>query len=178
MSDNAYLDALQRQKPPLRSGLRAGQAGGSAGGVQPRSPIVAAPPGYTGTTDAPGGTRYVGTRQDVNIRRARMPWYHREYKSPVGDGWVDWTAAGPIRPELHMMNSTGRLMQGNSESRFPVVDTPTTGMHTNPPSLPAGQQTGQRYRKTRQMTSVRIFRLSPGQYAGQTYSQTTQIQGA
>lgn len=121
-------------------------------------------------------TRYPGTVNDTEIMRDRWPWYPRDRHTPPADSWVNWTAAGPRRPELHMRNVSYRKMRGNSASRFPVVmGAPTTGMHT---MGPAGvQRTAQRYMRTPQMVPARPFRLSPGQYASQTYSQTTRLQG-
>lgn len=133
----------------------------------------------TGRTLAPGIdnelTRYPGTVYDDDVTRDRHPYYQRATYMPPGNGWVNWTAAGPPRPELHMRNATLRTMVGNTESRYPVVNSPSTGMHTE---IPSGvSRTVPRFVTTPQMTAARQFRLRPGQYAGQTYSQTTQIQG-
>jgi hypothetical protein len=112
---------------------------------------------------------------DGELVRDRQPFYQRPVYVPPPVTWVNWTEAGPLRPELHMRNVTWRNMVGNSKSRYPVVDTPTTGMHT---TGPAGvQRTVPRFVQTPQMTPARQFRLSPGQYSGQNYSQTTQLQG-
>jgi hypothetical protein len=121
--------------------------------------------------------RYPGTVFDSQIIRDRGPFYQRPHYQPAAQSWVDWTGAGPLRPELHMRNATLREMVGNSHSRYPVVNTPTTGMHTMLPG-PGSQRTVQRYVTTPQMTAARINRLAAGQYAGQTYSQTTRPQGA
>lgn len=119
--------------------------------------------------------RYPGTQFDGEVQRDRSPWYHESAYMPPADGWVNWTAAGPRRPELHMRNATLRDMVGNSKSRYPVINSPSTGMHTE---IPSGvSRTVPRFVATTQMVPGRSDRLRPGQYAGQTYSQTTQIQG-
>lgn len=133
----------------------------------------------TGRTLAPGIDnelmRYPGTVFDTQVMHDRHPYYQKPAYLPPANNWVSWTAAGPVRPELHMRNATLREMVGNTMSRYPVVNSPSTGMHTQ---IPSGvSRTVPRYVTTPQMTAARVFRLRPGQYAGQTYSQTTQIQG-
>ena len=119
--------------------------------------------------------RYPATVNDGQIVRDRSPWFKASRYIPPGDSWVSWTAAGPVRPSLHMRNATMRDWQGNSSSRFPVVNSPSGGMHTMTPAGVA--RTVPRYVTTPQMQAARINRLSPSQYAGQTYSQTTVSQG-
>lgn len=146
-------------------------------------------------------TRYPGTVNDTTIRRQQMPWYPMDTYTPAGDSWVNWTAAGPCRPELHMRDATYRLMQGNSRTRQllypeegPAVTAPgyrttpdgriiqpTTnirvGLHTDPKR--AARITVERYtNKNPRMTTARQDRLRSGQYTGQSYSQTTRVQGA
>lgn len=163
----AYLTMRQREEPPIdrRSPRRLRSAGGRAE-ADPQTLAV-------GIEDEK--PRYPGTVFDTEIMRDRGPWYKQSRYMPPGVSWVSWTAAGPARPELHMRNATLREMVGNSRSRFPVVDSPTGGMHTMTPS--GVSRTVPRYVTTPQMQSARINRLSPGQYSGQTYSQTTAIQG-
>ena len=161
------LSIRQRTAPPIdRRTPRRGEASG----------------GYdsdTGRTLAPGiedtHSRYPGTYYDREIIRDRGPFMAQPQYIPPPVTWISWTAAGPTRPELHMRNSTFRSMVGNSLSRYPVVDSPSTGMHTMGPA--GTQRTADRYVSTPQMVSARQFRLSPGQYSGQTYSQTTKLQG-
>lgn len=119
--------------------------------------------------------RYPGTAFDQEVLRDRGPFYAQPHYTPPPITWVNWTAAGPTRPELHMRNVTYREMVGNSMSRYPVINSPTTGMHTMGPAGTA--RTLPRYVTTPQMRGERQFRLSPGQYSGQTYSQTTRLQG-
>lgn len=113
---------------------------------------------------------------DKGVMWDRTPWMHREERSPVGDGWVNWTEAGPVRPELHMRNMTYRRMAGNDKGRFPYIPgSPTGGMHTM--VRPAVAGTVARYQDMPQMRGARVDRLSPARYSGQTYSQVTQLQG-
>jgi len=112
---------------------------------------------------------------DGRILRDRGPYLHVETTMPAGQSWVNWTKAGPVRAELHVSQRTYRVRQGSSATRYPVVDSPTTGRHTDVQA--AASRTLGRYRATPQMTARRQGRLRPGQYHGQTYSQLTRIQG-
>lgn len=158
----------QRTAPPMdRWSARRGE---SAGGYDQASPRTLAA-GLDTELE-----RYPGDYFDGQIQRDRGPFYMQPRYIPPPVTWVSWTAAGPTRPELHMRNATLREMVGNTRSRFPVVPgAPTTGMHTM--VTPGVARTVQRYVTTPQMTGARIDRLKPGQYAGQTYSQTTRVQG-
>lgn len=161
------LQARQRAAVPInRSAPRRGEA---AGGYDTA----------TGRTIARGieteESRYPGTVFDREITRDRGPYYDHDRYMPPAQSWVDWTSAGPVRPELHMRNYTLRDLVGNSRSRYPVVNTASTGMHTMTPAGVA--RTVPRYVETPQMTPARQDRLAAGQYAGQTYSQTTRPQG-
>lgn len=157
----------QREEPPIdKWSPRRLESGGGISVATPRTLAVGIEDEYA---------RYPGTAFDGQIIRDRGPYYRQPRMEPPGNGWVNWTAAGPTRPELHMRNATMRDMVGNSRSRYPVVESPTTGMHTMGPSGVA--RTVPRYVETPQMTAARQFRLSPGQYNGQTYSQTTLLQG-
>lgn len=167
MSD--FLSRRQRQAPPmdLTDARRRTSGGGRDEVTGPR-------------TLAPGmddeRSRYPGNFFDTRILYDRGPYYQRPRFTPAGQSWVNWTAAGPSRPELHMRAVTLRQMVGNSTARFPVVATPTTGMHTM--YSPATARTQPRYVQTPQMVGTRQMRLSPSRYANQTYSQTTKLQGA
>jgi hypothetical protein len=164
---SGYLTSMQRAAPPIdRWSARRLE---SAGGYEVADPRTLA----VGLEDEKA--RYPGDEFDSEIVRDRHSYYQQPRMPRVGDGWVNWTAAGPLRPELHQRSVSWRNMVGNSASRFPVVATPTTGMHTMGPSGVA--RTVPRFVTTPQMTAARPFRLSPGQYSGQTYSQTTKIQG-
>lgn len=167
---STYLNARQRAVPPPSQGVRRGHSGGGEAD------------GGEGRTLAPGLVtelaRYPGTRFDGLIQRDKSPWYPREYRTPGGLSWVDWTAAGPVRPELNMRNVSYRLMQGNSNSRADQdPNNPRQGLHTNP--MPGVARTVERYVDPRnpQMTAARVDRLSNARYDGQSYSQTTRTQG-
>lgn len=157
----------QRTAPPIdRRHARRGEA---AGGYDTTNPRTLAPGLETELA------RYPGTVFDGRITRDRGPYYDHDTYIPAGQSWVSWTAAGPTRPELHMRNATLRQLVGNSRSRYPVINSPSTGMHTM--GVAGVARTGQRYVKTPQMMPGRQDRLAAGQYAGQTYSQTTRVQG-
>lgn len=162
------LTRRQRTAPPMdRWSARRGDSGGGYDVASPRTLA----PGID--NDLP---RYPATVFDGGIVRDRRPYYQAPTYLPPPVTWINWTAAGPPRPELHMRNASLRMMAGNTASRYPVVDSPTTGMHTMGPT--GVQRTAPRYVQTPQMVPGRYDRLRPGQYAGQTYSQTTRIQGA
>lgn len=164
---NPALTSRQRTAPPMdRWHARRLESGGGYEFPDPKTLAV-------GIEDE--RARYPGTVYDDEILRDRGPFFQRPRFIPPADNWVSWTKAGPARPELHMRNATLRDMVGNSASRYPVVDTPSTGMHTMGPAGVA--RTFPRFQQTPQMTGTRQFRLLPGQYSGQTYSQTTQVQG-
>lgn len=145
-------------------------------------------------------TRYPGTANDTRIRRQQQPWFPQDTYAPAGDSWVNWTAAGPIRETLHMRDATYRVMAGTSRTRNLMnpggdliatapgyrstpdgkIIQPThrisVGLHTDPktPAL----TTVERYtNRNPRMTTARQDRLRSGQYTGQSYSQTTRVQG-
>lgn len=123
-------------------------------------------------------TRYPGNSLDTLVQHDRTPWMDCDSYVPPGVSWISWTAAGPVRPALHMRQATNSQYQGNSASRFPTANSPTGGLHTTPTSGPSGTpQTQQRYVQTPQMRAARVDRLTIGQYAGQSYSATTTMQG-
>ncbi len=174
MTTDPRLSALQRQAPPIdRTHARRGR---SAGGYDVAVPRTLAP-GMDSEL-----ARYPGSNQDESLRRQRMPFYSvGQYRAP-GQGWVNWTEAGPPRAELHMSTGTIRPEAGASRSRFPFVPgSPTGGMHTMIPSGPASSQVvPPRYGQSGnpQMRGARQDRLAAARYHGQSYSQTTRVQGA
>ena len=187
---------MERQREPVPFDKRPIRRRNSAGG-EPRQlmrrTLVAGMDGES--------TRYPGTTNDTGIHRQQQPWYPMDTYTPAGDSWVNWTAAGPCRPELHMRDAAWRLMVGNSQTRqllYPgpgltvtapgyrsqpdgTIVQPTytspVGLHTDPKR--AARITVERYtNKNPKMTTARKDRLRSGQYTGQSYSQTTRIQGA
>jgi hypothetical protein len=173
MSTLTAVERRQRATPPIDR--RHNRRGLSGGGYDTAHPMTIAP-GIE--SELP---RYPGTTNDAEIHRDRAPWYNMPDYPTVGNGWVNWTLAGPPRAELHMRNATWRPMEGNSRSRFPFLpQSPTGGMHTMIPSGPGSvRQTAPRYQSGNpQMQAARVDRLAGARYAGQSYSQTTSVQGA
>lgn len=99
----------------------------------------------------------------ILIRRARGGYYRESYYLSPANNWVNWTAAGPIRRIIKEWNFTYR----------PVVAAPRwQGLHTNIPIQPRDQAGRARMQARRQN------RLTVQRFRGQTYSQTTKLQGA
>lgn len=162
------LSQRQRAAPPIDRWHN--RLGTSAGGYDTTHPLTLAP-GMENDQ-----ARYPGTTQDSAVRRDKTPYYHAEVRSAVGDGWVNWTAAGPPRAELHMRTSTYRSEQGGT--RYPwIPSSPTGGRHTMVPN--ATSYTMPRYvdGAIPQMQAARVNRLAGARYQGQSYSQTTAVQG-
>lgn len=165
---DAALSQRQRAAPPIdrwhaRRGL-------SAGGYDRSNPMTLAP-GMENDQ-----ARYPGTTQDGALLRDKSAFYHVGQKGNVGDGWVNWTAAGPVRAELHARTYTWRDEQGGS--RYPFIPgSPTGGRHTMVPS--ATTYTTPRYVDSGlpQMQGARVNRLAAARYSGQSYSQSTAVQG-
>jgi hypothetical protein len=165
-------DLSQRQRAPHPIDRRSLRRGLSPGGYDTTHPMTLAP-GME--NDLP---RYPGTVYDGLVQRERMPYYHAETRSPVGDGWVNWTAAGPPRAELHMRTTEYRREKGWGATRYPfIASSPTGGRHTMVPN--ATSYTMPRYVDSGlpQMQGARINRLAAARYAGQSYSQSTAVQG-
>lgn len=167
MSGDRYLVDRQRTAPPVdRRTLRRGLSAGGVAVARPRTLAV-------GMEDSQ--ERVPAGVFDTQIIRDRGPFYSRDRAMAAGDNWVNWSTAGPVRPSVWQRNVSLRTMVGNSASRYPFVNTPTGGMHTM--TAGAVSRTLPRYQQTPQMVGARVDRLQPGQYSGQTYSQTTQLQG-
>lgn len=167
---DAALSARQRTAPPIdRWHTRLGL---SAGGYDRTNPLTLAP-GMENDQ-----ARYPGTVNDSGVQRSRLPFYHAGVRSAVGDGWVNWTAAGPPRAELHMSNTEYRRESGYGSRRFPFIPgSPTGGRHTMVPNATAYTMPRYVSGAIPQMQSARINRLAAARYAGQSYSQTTAVQG-
>jgi hypothetical protein len=167
----------RRQRAPVpfptieREGIRRGNSLGGAVAHLPRRTVA----GQAEQLET--DTRYPGDVNDGKIRRDRIAWYPSDQRSGVGTGEVDWSAAGPPRPELHMRNVSYRRMAGTDQTRALAnpVD-PSVGLHTNPAVKPSGNL--ERYKAgAAVMRPARTDRLSPARYSGQSYSQTTVLQG-
>lgn len=160
----------QRQRAAIPIDKWHNRRGLAAGGYDTSHPLTLAP-GMENDQ-----ARYPGTTQDSAVARDRSPFYRAEVRSPVGDGWVNWTAAGPPRAELHMRTTTYRAEQGGT--RYPFIPSaPTGGRHTMVPS--ATTYTTPRYVSGQipQMTGARVNRLAAARYTGQSYSASTAVQG-
>lgn len=97
------------------------------------------------------------------IVRTRGAYLRESYYLPPAAGWVSWTAAGPARRIIKERNFTWR----------PIVAAPRyQGLHTNIPIQPRDEAGRQRMQPRRQN------RLTVQRYRGQTYSQTTKLQGS
>lgn len=170
MAPTEELTALQRRTPPQE--YRGPRRRDSSGGSPPHLVRRTLVDGMEGES-----TRFPGTVNDTLIRRDHTPWWPSDRVSPVGDSWVNWTAAGPPRPELHMRVVNLRTMEGNTRTRnLPNPQDRNMGLHTDPRGPMAGKVT--RYGAKGTMQKPRQDRLLSGQYAGQSYSQTTKMQGA
>lgn len=164
-------DLSARQRSPHPIDKRSMRRMESGGGYDTTHPLTLAPGLETELT------RYPGTEYDAGVRRDRMPFYSVGVRSAVGDSWVNWTAAGPPRAELHMRTTQWRQEAGRGSTRYPVVPgSPTGGMHTMVKS--GVDRTLPRFQETQQMRGARINRLASSRYTGQSYSQTTAVQGS
>ncbi len=168
----------------------------SPNSAEPFVPRHAAGSGVGGPPSPPGVGRLIPrwsdpgplTREQANpneqsIQHERTPWYDQDYMTSNHDTLVNWTDCGPIRPSLHMRQETINRQVGTSATRnfdprpiqaFGSQDQ-GHGMHTNPEAYK--QSTNRNFRSKVQQQPARINRLSPGVYTGQSYSQTTVIQG-
>lgn len=168
---------MDRQRMPVpavrQGGIRRGNSLGGANADLPRSTSGAQ---AAAMADDP---RYPGAVNDGQIMRDRTPWFSTPSpRRGVGTGAPDWSLSGPPRPELHMRNVTVRTMAGTSRTRALLnpLD-PTVGLHSQTPRKPAGNL--QRYQAGGDaIRPGRLNRLSPARYVGQSYSQTTLLQGA
>lgn len=128
------------------------------------------------------------TRENANanertIGHERMPWYHTGYIGSHRDTLVNWTDCGPVRASLHNRQVTINRQVGTSATRaydpYPIATYGTQdqghGMHTN---VQKEHFTTANYRDRQQQIPARVDRLSPAVYTGQSYSQTTAVQGS
>lgn len=128
-------------------------------------------------------TREQANNNELTIQHERVPWYDQDYLTSNHDSLVNWTDCGPIRPSLHMRQVTINRQVGTSATRnfdpHPIMAWGTQdqghGMHTNPAMSKVS--TLKNFRARQQQQPARINRLSPAVYSGQSYSQTTVIQG-
>ena len=134
-------------------------------------------------SDVPTLTRENANPNEQSIQHERFPFYDQDYSTSNHDWLVNWPDCGPIRPSLHMRQVTVNRQVGTSATRnfdpHPVLSFGSAdqghGMHTNPE--PTKISTNKNFRARQQQEPARINRLSPAVYTGQSYSQTTVIQG-
>lgn len=118
---------------------------------------------------------------DQLIRRNNTPWEHIQYYVPAGLGVNNWTGAGPARPSWWMKNDTISPRSGGKVRWLQNPAAPGTGLHTYVVDNASGSiGSAARYTDPAvpQQQARRQNRLSPSRYHGQSYSQTTQVQGA
>jgi hypothetical protein len=126
---------------------------------------------------------------DELIARDRTPVYDFDNYRAAGS-LVDWTASGPIRRSLWMRQHTLRRLVGTDNTRAQDPTPVTTygtqdgrnskphGMHTTPVS--GRVLSSHTYAATgrAQMVSARFNRIADSAYTGQSFSQTTRVQGS
>lgn len=114
---------------------------------------------------------------DSQIRRDHSNSWPTDSRHGVGDALVDWTACGPPRPELHTRIVNFRVMAGTSATRYlPNPYDPTVGLHSRTHRSPLGNI--QRYEAgSPTIRPGRQDRLTVSRRTGQSYSQTTRVQG-
>lgn len=134
-------------------------------------------------------TREQANANEQSIDHERFPWYKQGYIGSHRDSLVNWTDCGPIRPSLNNRQVTINRQVGTSNTRAqdpnPIRtygtqdgtrDGVTHGLHTNPQQ--AKYATNANFRARQQQQPARVNRLSPAVYTGQSFSQTTVVQGA
>lgn len=129
--------------------------------------------------------RYPGGWSDGNLNQEHTPFTAAQSYVAPGRGYNDWTSCGPS------LNGPGMWMRDVVVNRR--VGTDNTSYLQNPElkgtglvSQAYGNTTYQgqmaqqlaRYQAQPNMTVRRQNRLSPARYQGQSYSQTTQMQGS
>lgn len=124
--------------------------------------------------------RYQGGHMDAgSITRQNTPWVQNQRYVAAGRGVASW-AASPPRPSLNQMDMPYMIRQGTSQTRH-LLDprTGVTGLHTQQTGVNHSAVTASRYANpdVPMMKVRRQNRLSPALYDGQSYSQTTMLQG-
>lgn len=120
---------------------------------------------------------------DALIRRDGVPQFLVQNYVAAGVPVNRWTQAGPARPTLWTeRGQTLTPRRGVSQTRwFQNPGAPGTGLHTevnNDASGAVGSAGRYLNADVPQMRARRQNRLSPAVYTGQSYSQTTKLQGS
>lgn len=116
---------------------------------------------------------------DTGIRRDNTPVYYEQHYIPAARGVASW-AAWPARPILSQRDVTVNTRVGTTATRWlQNPQAPGTGLHTQAPRDQHSAVTVPRYADDGlgRMSSRRVGRLSPARYDGQSFSQTTRLQG-
>lgn len=165
----------------------------------PNTDRAPAPPGIPRRGISAGGPAYVsgvniegpgqvdcstwGDPNTAGIGHERIPFRYLAWMPGNTDALVDWTRAGPARPTLRMLQRTLDRQIGTSNTRaqdpMAVPSYGTRAYGHGMRSMPPPGKTGNiaNYRSRAQQQPARQDRLSRSRYLGQSYSQTTQIQG-
>lgn len=118
---------------------------------------------------------------DGLIARDQTPHQHIQKRSSAGMPVNDWAHSGPPRPSLWIRSITITPRSGGKVRWLQNPAAPGTGLHTFVVNDASGALGGANTRMAdpahRGMSSRRQNRLSPARYRGQSYSQTTRIQG-
>jgi hypothetical protein len=147
------------------------------------------PPMWPGVPYAGVGNeteRYPGGWNDGSINAEHTPATYPQKYVTAGKGYNDWTSCGPSLngPGIWMRDVVVNVRQGTDNTAFmqnPELKGTGLVSQVYGVSTYAGQVTQQIARYTDpsvpQQTRRRQNRLSPARYTGQSYSQTTRIQG-
>jgi hypothetical protein len=126
--------------------------------------------------------------RDALILRDRTAVYDFDSYRAAGS-LVDWTMSGPIRRSLWVRNESDRRQAGTDNTRAqdptPIATygsqdgtmSKPHGMHTTPISGRVLSSRTYQASGRAQMTAARYNRLADAVYQGQSYSQTTRVQG-
>lgn len=124
--------------------------------------------------------RFSGGFNDGGIRRDNTPWIPTQTYIAAGKGVASW-AEFPARDSLWQRDVTYNRRVGTNQTRYlQNPDAPGTGLHSQQVGVDHSSVTQARYQEDNlgRMVRRRQGRLSPARYDGQSFSQTTQIQGA
>lgn len=147
------------------------------------------PPMWAGAPYAGVGNqveRYYGAWDDGGINAEHTTFVATETYSRPGGGYNEWTQCGPSLngPGIWTRDVVVNQRQGTSNTSYlQNPEDPGTGLVTQVQGLStyAAQVSQQQARyldpAVPQQTRRRQGRLSPARYTGQSYSQTTQVQG-
>lgn len=167
----------QDQPPPFdKRGFRVRNASVDLDDIMRTWPMRPQRPA-TGVADQ--RARYDGGSQDTAILRDNTPWIPTQHYIPAARGVASW-AAYPARPALCQRDVTYNRRGGTTQTRYlQNPNAPGTGLHTQQTGVKHSAVTVERYAEQDigRMKNRRQNRLSPAIYNGQSFSQTTDLQG-